>query len=117
MTELSVAEADFSGNPVIGPFARDGLTRADYRWMVQAWEEVVRPGLRRGLTRDDFAARDAERGVPVTRSIANVHDIFLCDPVQVERRPDGKLGVLNGRHRIEIARELGISTLPGVVIE
>jgi ParB-like chromosome segregation protein Spo0J len=36
-------------------------------------------------------------------------------PNRLDRRPDGTLNVVNGRHRIEIARELGITSLPAQV--
>jgi hypothetical protein len=34
------------------------------------------------------------------------------DPISVERRPDGSVVVINGRHRIEIVPGLGITRLP-----
>ncbi|MHA6784694.1 hypothetical protein ACVGOW_27405 [Pseudonocardia saturnea] len=117
LTDFDVATADFSDNPIVGNFTRDpGMSRADYRWAVQTWDEVVRPGLDRGLTRDDFATRDAQRGAPPLRRTADVHDMFLGDePITLNRRPDGSYEVNGGRHRIAIARELGISHLPGKV--
>jgi hypothetical protein len=111
--DVDVALADYSDNPIVGKFGRGGLTRADYRWAVTAWDEVIRPGLDRGMTRDDFAARDAARGARPPRSYAEVYDMFLGqDPIQIARRPDGTLYVGSGRHRLEIARELGITRLP-----
>jgi hypothetical protein len=65
------------------------------------------------MARDDFTARDAARGARPPRSYAEVYDMFLDkDPIQIDRRPDGTLHVGSGRHRIEIARELGITRLP-----
>ncbi len=111
--DLDVVLADYSDNPIVGKFGRGGLNRADYRWAVTTWDEVVRPGLDKGMTRDDFAARDAARAARPPRSYAEVYDMFLGqDPIQIDRRPDGTLHVGSGRHRIEIARELGITRLP-----
>lgn len=111
--DVDITLAEYSDNPIVGKFGRGGLTRADYRWAVTTWDEVIRPGLDKGMTRDDFAARDAARGVRPPRSHAEVYDMFLGeDPIQIDRRPDGKLHVGSGRHRIEVARELGVTRLP-----
>lgn len=113
LTDLEVAQASFADNPITGKFGRGGLTRADYRWAVSTWDEVVRPGLDRGMTRDDFAARDTAGGAPPLRRTADVYDMFLgSDPIRVERRPDGSISVINGRHRLQVAGELGITRLP-----
>jgi hypothetical protein len=112
MSDFDVAQADFADNPIVGTFGRGGLSRADYRWAVSTWDELVRPGLDRGMIRDDFAARDAACGAPPLRRTADVYDMFLKDPIRVERRPDGSLNVLNGRHRLQIAGELGVTRLP-----
>jgi hypothetical protein len=112
-TDVDVALADYSDNPIVGKFGRGGLTRADYRWAVTTWDDVIRPGLNKGMTRDDFAAQDATRGSRPSRSYAGVYDMFLgTDPIQIDRRPDGTLHVGSGRHRIEVARELGVTRLP-----
>ena len=113
LADVAVAEADFSGNPIVGTWGRDGFGRGAYRWAVAAWDEVIRPGLDRGMTRDDFAARDTARGALPGRQTASVYDWFLgTDAIVVERRADGSVNVINGRHRLEIARELGIAHLP-----
>jgi hypothetical protein len=119
LTEFDVAQVDFSDNPILGSLARsDDLTLADYRWAVQAWDQVVRPGLSRGMSRADFAARDAERGAPQWRRTADVYDLFLGSKViHLARREDGTLDPGGGRRRIAIARELGIGHLPGKVTE
>lgn len=119
MIEFDVAQADFSDNPIIGSFARsDDLTLADYRWAVQTWDQVVRPGLSRGMSRADFAARDTERGAPSLRRTADVYDLFLgARAIRLVRREDGTLNPSGGRHRIAVARELGIDRLPAVVTE
>jgi hypothetical protein len=113
LTEVTVAEAGFADNPIVGEFGRDGLTRADYRWAVTQWDEVIRPGLDRGMTRDDFAAKDAARAAPPLRRLALVHDIFLgSKAIVVKRLPDGTIDVTSGRHRLTVARELGVTSLP-----
>jgi ParB-like chromosome segregation protein Spo0J len=116
LTDIDVAEAGFADNPITGSFGRGGRTRADYRWAVTTWDQVVRPGLDRGMCRDDFAARDAARGSTPPRRSADVYDMFLgTGPVRVERLADGRLNVIDGRHRLAAAGELGVTHLPAAV--
>jgi hypothetical protein len=119
LAEVDVESATFTDNPILGDFGRGGATRADYRWAVQTWDEVVRPGVTRGMTREDFERRDYERGAAPLRRTAAVYDMFLgnCDRIRASRRPDGTLEVANGRHRLQIARELGVRSLPGEIGE
>lgn len=116
--EIDLSLIDFSGNPIVGSFGRGGLTITDYRWAVETWDTVVRPGVAAGLTRDDFADRDTERGARPPRSVAEVYDMFLGgDAINVSRSPDGGWSLGGGRHRIEVARQLGLTTLPMRVLE
>ncbi len=113
LADVDVALADYSDNPIIGKFGRGGLNRADYRWAVTTWDEVIRPGLDKGMTRDDFAARDVTRGARPPRSYAEVYDMFLGEEsIRIDRLPNGVPYVRHGRHRIEVARELGVTRLP-----
>lgn len=116
LRDVRVEAADLEDSPIIGGFGRGGASRSDYRWAVQTWADLVGPGIRRGLTREDFAQRDTDNASPPLRRTADVYDLFLgSHRIRVDQRPDGSLDVVNGRHRLAIARELGIHTLPGQV--
>jgi hypothetical protein len=117
LTSISVAAADLDDSPIRDGLKRGELSRGDYRWAVQTWNDTVGPGIARGMTRDDFAARDnREPPAPPLRRTADVYDMFLgSDAIRADRRPDGSLNIINGRHRLQIARELGIKDLPGRV--
>lgn len=116
MTSIDVGSADLSENPIQGNFERGGATRSDYRWAVQTWNDSVGPGVARGMTRDEFEARDSLSGAPPLRKTVDVYDMFLgTDRIRVDRRPDGSFHIGSGRHRIQIARDLGIRSLPGEV--
>lgn len=122
LSELDVGSADLNDNPVLddngvgGTFGKGGLSRADYRWAVQTWNDTVGPGIAGGKTREDFERRDAQTNARPLRRTADVYDMFVGgDRIRADRRPDGTLDITNGRHRLLIARELGIKSLPGQV--
>jgi hypothetical protein len=117
LVDVSRADVDFSEKPILDGFNRGGASSTDYRWAAETWENVVRPRVLAGDTREDFEALDAERGrFSGFRRTAGVYDVFLgSDPIHFERRADGTLGVADGRHRVQMARSLGITHLPGVI--
>ena len=117
MTLIDVSAVDFSDNPLQGAFGRGGADRSDYDWTVKTWNDVVGPGVARGMTRDDFAAQDSSSGAPALRRTADVYDLFLgdTDRIRASYRPDGSLDLGNGRHRAQAARALGIQWLPAQV--
>jgi hypothetical protein len=118
LTEVNVGGIDFSDNPIQGSFGRGGASRADYRWAVETWSNVVEPAVARGADRTQFERRDHERDAPPLRRTADVHDLFLgtSDRIVLSRRADGSLDVINGRRRLLVARELGVKTLPAQVL-
>lgn len=118
LQDIELATIDFSENPLVGVFGKGGAKLVDYRWAVETWENVVRPGLQRSMSRDDFAERDRAREAQPLRRTADVYDLFLgdTDQIVVSRSADGRYDVINGRHRILVARQLGITTLPGRIV-
>jgi len=122
LADLDVSAADLDENPVLdddrakATFGKGGLNRADYRWAVQTWNDTVGPGVASGKTREDFAERDSRSNAQPLRRTADVYDVFLgTDRIRADRRSDGSLNIVNGRHRLLIARELGIKSLPGQI--
>lgn len=122
LADLDVSSADLDGNPILddnrskATFGKGGLSRADYRWAVQTWNDTVGPGIASGKTREDFAERDARSNAQPLRRTADVYDMFIgTDRIRADRQSDGSLNIVNGRHRLLIARELGIKNLPGQV--
>jgi hypothetical protein len=114
LVDVPLDNARFDDNPIVDGYHKGGAKRADYRWAVETWETTVRPGVLAGQTREDFERRDASREAPEFRRTANVYDMFLGDdPVHFSRRSDGSLDVASGRHRVETARSLGLTHLPG----
>lgn len=119
IADVALEQADFDGNPITDGFHREGANRGDYVWAVEKWESVVRPGVLGGKTREDFARLDNEAGRYLGyRRLGGVYDMFLGDePIHFERRADGSLNVTHGRHRVDTAKRLGITHLPGRLLD
>jgi hypothetical protein len=113
---VDVQLPDYSGNPKL-TWSKGDATIADYRWAVETWDTQVAGMVARGLTHDDLVRLDQERGATGFRRLAGVWDLFLgSDPVVVEEDASGALGgVPSGRHRLEAARQLGVTHLPARV--
>lgn len=117
-TDFDPDDVDYSDNPIVGAFGKGGANRSDYEWATETWASTVASGIDRGLTRDDFAERDTQRKAPPFRRTADVYDLFTGDSqITLSRRANGTLEVINGRHRIEVARHLGIHSLPARIIQ
>ena len=61
---------------------------------------------------------DGDQSQMLVRGIAQHWNWDLCQPLVVARRPDGKLYVIDGQHRLAAARLRGdIAQLPAVVVQ
>lgn len=61
---------------------------------------------------------DSEQSQQLVRAIAQHWNWDLCQPLVVARRPDGKLYVIDGQHRLAAARlRKDIPQLPAVVVQ
>jgi hypothetical protein len=56
----------------------------------------------------------AAAGVPLNASQRKVADAFIADPVRLGRHPNGTIDIIDGRHRLWAAMQLGI-TIPVTV--
>lgn len=102
---------DFSDNPITswGKASRD-----DVEWAVSRWDDTIAPGIAQGATRADFETMDAQNGSGDMRRLAPVWDYFLGDDAihGGGSLPGGGMDVGGGRHRLQVARDLGIRFLP-----
>lgn len=79
--------------------------------------EKMRPLLAQGYKSEDFAALDRANGLEYADGQQRIHDLFFgSDPVYVNK--DGaNYDIISGRHRVFVAKELGIETIPARVKE
>jgi hypothetical protein len=101
-------------------------TRADMLRGIALLRDQILPMVNANpaLNRDDFARLDQQRGTEWTaegfvhpNSLTKVWDAFLnprreSQVVVVGRMPDGSYDVIDGRHRLGVARELGMTAMP-----
>ena len=90
----------------------------DVAWVVERWDSVVSRVVARGGSPEELQARDERDGMLGTRRrLAGVWETFLgTEPIRIEVRTDGSVHVLDGRHRIEAARRLGVAKLPAQIV-
>ncbi len=80
-------------------------------------QEVVRPAVQQGATAEDFDRMDQAQGLDYAHGYRRIYDAFYgpSEAIAVEKVGE-KYRVLNGRHRLLLARELGVQALPMRVV-
>lgn len=91
-----------------------GTSPEDLVWAHQALRDVILPGLRHGMTADQFRELDTQQSRTGSRSYLTTFSKFFekGDAIRLVHRPDGTLEVEHGYHRIWVARGLGLSHVP-----
>lgn len=113
LVEASLERIDTSESGVTGPESFRKTGYATMREGTQRLDEVVLPAVRNGADGEHFAAMDAQRGLGYEHGYQRVYEAFFGDDcLRLDARPDGSFGVTNGYHRIHVARELGLRSLP-----
>jgi hypothetical protein len=112
---VDVDRPDCSDNP-IRAWDKGGASITDYRWAVETWETHVAGMVAAGSTHDDLEALDRQSGATGFRRLAGVWDFFLgSEPITLDEDASGTQRVVSGRHRLEAARQLGVTHLPARV--
>jgi hypothetical protein len=113
--EVPLDQIDLSDSTVHGP---GDFTKVPYDEVVaglRTLESEIRPAVARGADGDYFARLDAQRGLDYAHGTRRIYDAFYGDTaIHLERRGAG-YGVINGFHRLYVARALGITSLPARV--
>jgi hypothetical protein len=118
LVEAPLDRIDTGDSGVSGPESFRKTGYATMREGTQRLDEVVLPAVRGGAGGDHFAAMDAQRGLDYEHGYQRVYDAFFgTDSLRLDARADGTYGVTNGYHRIHVARELGLRTLPARISE
>lgn len=80
-------------------------------------QSVVRPAVEKGANADYFSQMDEERGLDYPNGYRKIYDAFYGnDAIRLDKVGD-TYTVTNGYHRLAVAKELGLETIPARVIE
>lgn len=94
------------------------ITYENAKLHTQQLNEVVLPWVRAGAVGDDFKALDQRLGRVSQNGLNNnsYYDTYRLfygnEPILVGKGGDGTLDVVGGRHRIYMAKELGLQSIP-----
>lgn len=116
---VPLASIDDSESTVTGPesFGK-GYAPADLMWGFDTLLSQILPAMALGKGLDYFRDRDQRENLCGTRSYADTYQGFFGadDVPRFTRQPDGSFRVENGYHRVWVARQMGLTTIPGQVI-
>lgn len=127
---INISEIDPNGGFVDDPAEFRKASHAQLLRGVEILRDEIIPAIEANgrYTREDAERCDREGGTDYTEagwihpeSRLAVWQAFLdprreADVVAVERGPDGKYRVSSGRHRLGVARQLGLRTIPGRIL-
>jgi hypothetical protein len=112
---VALGDIDLSSINVHGP---QDFRKVSYEEMlvgVERFDREVRPAVEGGATKEYFEKQDTASGVDYERGLTRLYDAFYgTEAIRLER-VDGRHIPVNGEHRLFIARQLGLSSLPASV--
>jgi hypothetical protein len=114
LERVALSEIDDDRN---GALAFDKVSRDKVEAGLDRLKSVVEPAVAMGKGSDYFSARDNAEGLSGEQSYSGVHKWFYDSnhAIKLTRTQSGRYEVTNGYHRLAVAREMGIESLPAVV--
>ncbi len=117
IVDVPLTEIQDADSTVHGP---DDFQKIPYEQVVaglQKLNDVIRPGVAGGQGPDDFSRLDEEGGVSYEHGYRRIYDAFYgADAIRLERYANA-YHVINGYHRLLVAKQLGFESLPARVAE
>ena len=105
----------------IGPLSKDDFHKYSYDEMLAGalrFDREVRPAIETGSERDYFQAKDREAGSEYEHGLERLYDVFYgSEPIRLTKLKNGRLEITNGRHRLFVAKQAGIRTIPASLAE
>jgi len=84
---------------------------------MQTLQGEIRPAVSNGADGEYFYQLDQQRGLDYAHGSQRVYEAFYGqEPIRLEKIGD-RYNVTNGYHRLFVAKEMGIETIPASVIE
>jgi hypothetical protein len=117
IVDVPVTQIDLSDSWVKGEQDFKKVSPQEVRRGFQTLEKDVKPAVAKGATGDDFRVLDQNRGQEYANGSQRVYDAFYGnDSIRLEK-VGNQYRVINGYHRLFIAKEMGIELVPARVIE
>jgi len=105
----------------IGSLSADDFHKYPHEEMLMGarrFDLEVRPAAEAGSGRDYFQQKDRESGADYEHGLERLYDSYYgSEPIRVTKLKSGRLEVTNGRHRLFVAKEAGIRTVPVSLVE
>jgi len=114
---VPLTKIDLSDSNVKGP---EDCKKTSYDEMIKEFdvlEKEVRPAVEKGATADYFRTRDRVCGLDHHNSL-RIYDAFYGhNSIRLNKIDENNYKVENGYHRLYVAQELSLPTVPARVIE
>jgi len=113
---VSLDQVDLSDSPVadVGDFHK--VTAQEMQEGLRKLQDVVAPAVAQGADGDYFSRLDVAQGLDYAHGYRRIYDAFYGqDCIRLDKVGDRYL-VVNGYHRLFVARQLGIQSLPARVM-
>lgn len=117
ITDVPINSIDVRDTVIKGESDFHKVTHDQMKDGVKKLESSVRPAVEQGADGDYFSDLDQQKGLDYEHGYRRVYDAFYGnEPIRLDKDGD-TYTVTNGYHRIFVAKELGIQTIPALVIE
>ena len=113
---ISVDQIDLSDSPITGT---GDFHKASAQEMVEGFhklQDVVAPAVAGGADGDYFSQLDAAQGLDYSNGYRCVYDAFYGDGAIILEKVGNSFQVLNGYHRLFVAGQLGVKSVPAKVV-
>jgi len=115
MSLVPLAAIDDRDTSITGPQSFEKVSYNDMMHGMALLDEIVVPAVQAGKGRDYFAERDRREGRREP-TLTTVYESFFAPERSVKlSRSGGKFQVINGYHRIYLARREGLSSIPASI--
>ncbi len=115
--DVRVDEVDLKDSPVQD---NSDFQKVSHEEMVEGFrvlKQEVEPAVDQGADGEYFSRQDEQRGLDYEHGSRRVYDAFYGDSA-IRLEKDGQdYNVINGYHRLAVAQELDLDTVPAHVIE
>ena len=113
---IALDDHPLEGAEAFGPGlrAKGGVTYEQMERSMRILQEQIMPGLRIGANRETFEDADQRAGRQSPDTLGNYFSVYLDgnDTIGLSRRADGRYDISSGRHRIQVACDMGYFAVP-----